>query len=185
MDMETIKRKVLEDVDPEIKRQKKKEMRIQRLIVVVQLLAIIVVVGVLFHLVMGMSTVSGSSMYPTLHDKDMVIYRRHNVEYKLGDVVAIKRPEGEDYVKRIIAVPGDTVNLQNGSVYVNGEKVEIEGTLGRTEEKSDEVTFPLTVGDKEYFVLGDNREISKDSREIGTIKADDIKGKIVWYLGRL
>ena len=77
MDMETIKRKVLEDVDPEIKRQKKREVRVQRLIGTVQFLAI-------------------------------VVYKRHSVEYKQGDVIAIERPNGEDYVKRIIAVPGDT-----------------------------------------------------------------------------
>ena len=184
MDMDTIKRKVLEDVDPEIKRQKKREIRIQRLIVALQLVAVIIAVGVVFYMLMGMATVSGESMYPTLHDKDIVIYKRHTVEYKPGDIIAINRPDGEEYVKRIIAVPGDTVNIQNGNVYVNGEKVVTEDALGKTEAKSDEITYPLTVGDKEYFVLGDNREVSRDSREIGTVKESDIKGKITWYIGR-
>lgn len=185
MDMETIKRKVLEDVDPEIKRQKKRERRIQRLVVALQLVAVVIIVGLLFYAFMGISTVSGESMYPTLHDKDVVVYRRHNYEYKPGDVVAIKRPDGEEYVKRIIAVPGDTVNLQNGDIYVNGEKIDTEEALGKTEVKSSKVTFPLTVGDKEFFVLGDNREVSRDSREIGTVKEEDIKGKIIWYMGKL
>ena len=184
MDMETIKKKVLEDVDPEVKRQKKKEMRIQRLIITVQLLAIIIVVVLLFYAFMGISTVSGESMYPTLHDKDVVVYKRRTTEYKPGDIIAVRRPDGEEYVKRIIAVPGDTVNLQNGNVYVNGEKVVTEAALGKTEAKSDEMTYPLVVGDKEFFVLGDNREISRDSREIGTISQSDIKGRIIWYMGR-
>lgn len=184
MDMDAIKRKVLEDVDPEIKRQKKKETRIQRLIVALQLLAVIIVVGVVFYMLMGIATVSGESMYPTLHDKDIVIYKRHSVEYRQGDIVAIKRPNREEYVKRIIAVPGDTVNLQNGNIYVNGEKIVMKEALGKTEAKSDEITYPLTVEDKEYFVLGDNREVSRDSREIGTVKESDIKGKIIWYMGR-
>lgn len=185
MDMETIKRKVLEDVDPEIKRQKKREVRIQRLIGTVQFLAIVIAVGLLFHVFVGISTVSGESMYPTLHNKDIVVYKRHSVEYKQEDVIAIERPNGEDYVKRIIAVPGDTVNLQNGKVYVNGEKVEVKAVLGKTEAKSSKITYPLTVGDEEFFVLGDNREVSRDSREIGTIKKKDIKGRIIWYLGKL
>ena len=70
---------------------------------------------------MGISTVDGNSMYPTLHDKDIVIYNRRCKEYKAGDIVAIARPSGEDYVKRVIAVAGDMVNIQDGKVYVNGE----------------------------------------------------------------
>lgn len=65
-------------------------------------------------------------MYPTLHDQDVVIYKRKNTEYRVGDVVAIKRPNGEEYVKRIVAVAGDTVNIQNGKIYVNGEELVTE-----------------------------------------------------------
>jgi len=50
---------------------------------------------------------------------------------------------------------------------------------------SDDITYPLVVDDKQVFVLGDNREISRDSREIGTVKIDDIKGRIVWYMGKI
>lgn len=68
-------------------------------------------------MLMGISTVQGNSMYPTLHDQDVVIYKRKNTEYRVGDVVAIKRPNGEEYVKCIVAVAGDTVNIQNGKIY--------------------------------------------------------------------
>ena len=107
-----------------------------------------------------------------------------NSEFRQGDIVALKQPDGTEYVKRVIAVAGDTVNIQGGEVYVNGEKVEIKDAIGATERKDGEVTYPLTVGDKEVFVLGDNREVSKDSREFGLLKTDDIKGKIIWFLGR-
>ena len=96
----------------------------------------------------------------------------------------IARPSGEDYVKRVIAVAGDTVNIQDGKVYVNGEEVRYDGEIGTTEKKSSKITYPLRVGDKEVFVLGDNREVSRDSREIGTVKVSDIEGKIEWYMGR-
>lgn len=184
MDMETIKKKVLEDVDPQLRRKKAREMRLQRLVIGLQFLAIILVIGLVFHIIMGISTVNGQSMYPTLHDGDIVIYQRYNSEYRQGDIIAIKRPDGEEYVKRIVAVAGDTVNIQGGSVYVNGKKLELKTTLGETDAMSDEITYPLVVGDKEVFVLGDNREISKDSREIGTINLSDVKGKIIWYIGR-
>lgn len=98
--------------------------------------------------------------------------------------MAIARPSGEDYVKRVIAVAGDTVNIQDGKVYVNGEEVRYDGEIGTTEKKASKITYPLRVGDKEVFVLGDNREVSRDSREIGTVKVSDIEGKIEWYMGR-
>ena len=87
----------------------------------------------IFYILMGISTVDGNSMYPTLHDKDIVIYNRRCKEYKAGDIVAIARPSGEDYVKRVIAVAGDTVNIQDGKVYVNGEEVRYDGEIGTTE----------------------------------------------------
>ena len=184
MEIDAIKKKVLEVVDPETRRKKKKEMRIQRLIVTLQFLGIAAVVILIFYILMGISTVDGNSMYPTLHDKDIVIYNRRCKEYKAGDIVAIARPSGEDYVKRVIAVAGDMVNIQDGKVYVNGEEVRYDGEIGTTEKKSSKITYPLRVGDKEVFVLGDNREVSRDSREIGTVKVSDIEGKIEWYMGR-
>ena len=162
MEIDAIKKKVLEDVDPETRRKKKKEMRIQRLIVTLQFLGIVAVVILIFYMLMGISTVDGNSMYPTLHDKDIVIYNRRCKEYKAGDMV----------------------NIQDGKVYVNGEEVRYDGEIGTTEKKSSKITYPLRVGDKEVFVLGDNREVSRDSREIGTVKVSDIKGKIEWYMGR-
>ena len=178
MDIDDIKKKILEDVDPETKRKRAHERRVQRFVIALQSIAVIIVVLLMFYMLMGISTVQGNSMYPTLHDQDVVIYKRKNTEYRVGDVVAIKRPNGEEYVKRIVAVAGDTVNIQNGRIYVNGEELV-------TNAKSDDITYPLVVDDKQVFVLGDNREISRDSREIGTVKIDDIKGRIVWYMGKI
>ena len=96
--------------------------------------------------------------------------------------MAIARPSGEDYVKRVIAVAGDTVNIQDGKVYVNGEEVRYDGEIGTTEKKASKITYPLRVGDKEVFVLGDNRNNSEDSRyaDIGMVRKRYIVGKI-WF----
>lgn len=94
MEIESIKQKVLEDVDPVMKKKKAKERRKQRLIVIMQFLLVFVVIIGLFHFFMGISTVDGESMYPTLHDKNVVIYERHNSEYKAGDIVALDMPNG-------------------------------------------------------------------------------------------
>ena len=80
----------------------------------------------------------------------------------------------------------DTVNIQNGKLYVNGAEEKQEGTLGETlTEENNQVSYPLTVGDDQIFVLGDNREVSDDSRAFGVVDMDDVKGRIVWYMGRL
>ena len=154
-------------------------------IIIAEIIPTALIVILLFGVIFNISVVNGNSMYPTLHDQDVVIYKRKNTEYRVGDVVAIKRPNGEEYVKRIVAVAGDTVNIQNGRIYVNGEELVTEQAIGETNAKSDDITYPLVVEDKQVFVLGDNREISRDSREIGTVKIDDIKGRIVWYMGKI
>lgn len=81
-------------------------------------------------------------------------------------------------VKRIIAIPGDEVDIRDGKVYVNEDELVEDYTKGITYQR--EVQFPLKVGDGEYFVLGDNREVSKDSRSFGVIKKCQIEGRAVF-----
>ncbi len=96
MEIESIKKKVLEDVDPELKRKKAREMRKQRIIVSIQFLGLIAVIILLFYMFMGISTVDGDSMYLTLRDKNVVVYKRMNSEFRQGDIVALKQPDGTD-----------------------------------------------------------------------------------------
>ena len=186
MEIDEIKQKVLEDVDPQIHRQKKKEKRRYRTVVTLEFVGLIAVIMLLFYMIMGISTVKGNSMYPTLHNGERVVYNRRNADYKVGDVIVLKRPDGQEFVKRIVAVAGDTVNIQNGKLYVNGEEEKMDGPIGETKASDEgDVKYPLTVEDNQVFVLGDNREVSEDSRMFGAVSLDDVKGKITWYLGRL
>lgn len=185
MEIDAIKKKVLEDVDPRIKEIKRKEERRTRLITTVQFLALIILMLVVFYIMMGISTVDGDSMYPTLHDQDKVIYLRSVPEYKAGDIVVVNRPGGEEYVKRIVAVAGDTVNIQSGKLYVNGKETIFEEAMGETDWMSDDLEYPVLVGASEVFVVGDNREISEDSRIFGPVSIEDIAGKILYYMGRI
>lgn len=179
---EDIKKRVLADIDPELKKQKKKERRKYVLITIIQFIAIIVLILGLFFALIGTSTVDGNSMYPTLHNTNKVFYSRISKEYKVGDIVAIKMDNGNTYVKRIIAIPGDTVNIQHGKVYINGKEEVNANALGET-KGSDIVKYPYLVEDGSYFVLGDNREVSDDSRNFGAIHSKQIQGKIIFYFG--
>ncbi len=130
--------------------------------------------------------VSGSSMVPNFHNRDYLIVDRltyHRSEPKRGDVVVLKFPKdtSQFFIKRIVGLPGETVRLEQGHVLVyNAENPQgfrlredylpSQGiTLGRPEA--------VTLGSEEYFVLGDNRTASSDSRVWGILPKNDIIGK--------
>lgn len=89
-----------------IGRRKKKQMRKYRAVITLEFVVLIVLIMVLFYALMGISTVQGNSMYPILHSGEKVVYNQRVSDYKAGDVIVLKRPDGEEFVKRIVAVPG-------------------------------------------------------------------------------
>ncbi len=184
MEMDEIKKRVLEDVDPGLHRKKRREKRKNRLIAFLELFLVIAAVFLIFCICMGVSVVKGDSMYPALHDQDIVLYQRIGQEYQPGDIVVVQRPQGERFVKRIVALAGDTVSVQEGKLYVNGSEEQTSSLMGDTDAMEGGVEYPFRLKDKEVFLLGDNREVSEDSRSFGAVKLEDIKGKIIWYMGK-
>ena len=121
--------------------------------------------------------VDGASMDQTLEDGQiLLLYKLANVDY--GDIVVLdEKKEGEIIIKRIIGMPGDTVSIRDNTIYVNGEEVEEDYAYGETSDYEE-----ITLDDDEYFILGDNRPISKDSRYFGPVKEDEIIGKVIFRL---
>jgi signal peptidase I len=131
--------------------------------------------------------VKGQSMEPNFEDGDYLII--DEITYRLrppkrGEVVVFKNPmnERQRFIKRIIGLPGETVMVENGKIYIsNGEKkllnetnyLPVSFTLGEIE---------ITLGKDEYFVLGDNRQFSLDSRRFGPIKKKEIVGRVLLRL---
>ena len=119
-------------------------------------------------------------MYPTLKEKQLLIgsslYKiTDNITY--GDVVTIKYDK-ECIIKRVVGLPGDTIKIENNILYRNGE--EIKEDYANFIYPSVKIDVEETIlGEDEYFVLGDNRSVSKDSRIIGPIHKDDIISKII------
>lgn len=136
------------------------------------------------RLVIGFSFVKGSSMEPTLHDGEVVLYVRIHPQYRNGDVVSVRIPNGEYYVKRIIATEGDTVDLREGRVYINDVLLEEPYAMGETQPQEGTVRYPFTVEEGQIFVMGDNRETSMDSRSFGVVGTRQIKGRIWFHAGR-
>ncbi len=117
--------------------------------------------------------VSGESMMSTLHDGDVMILDiigYHTSEIKRFDIVVIDSGR-ELIIKRVIGLPGEKIEYINDHLYVNGEEVEDPYGNGETDD------FSVTVSKGKYFVLGDNRENSMDSRYFGPFSKKEIKGK--------
>ena len=142
---------------------------------------------VVLHLfVIQVSVVKGNSMEPSLHDGDRLVVDR--VSYNLGevgrgDVVVLRYPKNPtlDFVKRVVGVPGDEIEMRNGTLLVNGTPADDYGCI------PDHQDLPnFTVPAEQFFVLGDNRPISCDSREFGLVPQNLLKGKVrvrFWPLG--
>ena len=140
--------------------------------------------------------VDGISMMPTLEDGDRMIVNK--IGYTIGepdrfDIVVFHAPEQKDYIKRIIGLPGDTVEYRDDILYINGEPLE-EPYLNQYKEAVADSPFTEdftlegklnseVVPKNHVFVLGDNRRKSKDSRHIGVVPIDEIIGntKIVFW----
>lgn len=141
-------------------------------------------VYLVFHYVIGLAFVSGSSMEPSLRDGELVVFYRLDKAYHADDLVIIHMDENLEYIKRIVAEPGDTVDLtEDGKLLVNGEQEEDRLVIGETKAVPDGTAFPCTVPEGCYFVLGDNRENSKDSRSFGAVRQEDITGRVFVHLG--
>lgn len=130
--------------------------------------------------IVGASQVRGNSMYPTLHDGQIVLYNRISSSYKKGDVISVKMPSGECYVKRVAAVGGDTVELRGGALYINGQKESGNYINGATQPQEGLVKYPCTVEEGKLFVVGDNRADSVDSRTFGAVVEEQVKGKLLF-----
>ena len=136
--------------------------------------AIIIVVILIKTYIASPIKVNGNSMYNTLVDKDIMIlneYIYYFDDIKRLDIVVVKE-HGELLIKRVIGLPGDTVECKNGSVYVNKKKL-IETYVNGTTDDFEKVTLNRD----QYFVMGDNRSVSLDSRTYGAYDKKDIKGK--------
>lgn len=135
--------------------------------------------------------VEGSSMYPTMKEDERFILNKMD-EVDRFEIVVFPAPDGsgDEYVKRVIGMPGDTVNYEDNQLFVNGEEVGEEYLDELKAENPDELVtenFTLkgltgeeTVPEDSYFVLGDNRPVSHDSRQFHFIDAETVEGTAHW-----
>lgn len=152
------------------------------------------------------TVVSGESMEETLHNGESLLVNK--LSYRFSDPkrydIIVFYPKGRDveeyYVKRIYGLPGETIYLKNNSIFINGEKIDDPYAYGAIDESEIELGTadkPYTLKDDEYYVLGDHRSVSLDSRYLptgdpendapGPVKRENIAGKVflrIWPLNQ-
>lgn len=146
---------------------------------------VIVIFVILFVIsyVISITQVVGSSMNPTLSEGQVLFLNKfiyHFSDIKRGDIVSLEYADTKYLIKRVVGLPGEKIDIINNVLYIN-DKVYQEDYLANDLEYKDFHISDLgydKIPDDMYFVLGDNRENSLDSREIGVIAKDNIKGKI-------
>ena len=152
---------------------------------IVWLVDIIVVISLAWFVVYGFGTqirITGQSMTPELRSEDVVLMNR--LSYDLGspkrfDVVVFEREDKKPNVKRVIGLPGETVQIKNGQIYIDDKPLEADKGLGQV-SLAGLAENSVVLEEDEYFLLGDNRDSSEDSRfvKIGNVKRRQILGKV-------
>lgn len=151
------------------------------------IVVVMAIMVMIYLFIMSPQEINGASMEPSFHNGEYILTNK--IEYKLhdperGDVVIFKSPRNKDidYIKRIIAKPGERILLKNNAFYVNGQKVDepylapdVYIFAGNFLQENQQVTVPAG----KYFVSGDNRPHSSDSREFGPIAKEDFIGKAI------
>ncbi len=147
------------------------------------LIGALVTVVVVFALLFRVVGVSGDSMCNTLQSGDRLILVTQFYKVERGDIIVVTRAGEEPYIKRVIAVAGDTIDIddESGRVLLNGKAIEEEYVLGGS-TTAQGFEGPYTVKDGEVFAMGDNRTCSLDCRQLGPFFTDEIAGEAVFRL---
>ena len=112
-------------------------------------------------------------MVPTLAGNEIMLLKKYDTNYQRFDIVVVsKSVEGDNLIKRVIGLRGDTIKYRNEKLYINDLEIKDIYAYGKTGNIRE-----ITLADDEYFLMGDNREISLDSRTFGVIKKAEIEGK--------
>lgn len=136
------------------------------------------VVFLFTRILFGLAKVDGCSMYPEYHDDDLIVYARLFDSPERNDVILVEMQDGRTLIKRVIGLPGEKVYIdgRTGAVFIDG--IDLEEEYGATDPE-EYISYPVALGKDEYFVLGDNRGNSLDSRYYGSVEDEQIRGKVL------
>ena len=179
--------KEAEKLKKELAKDEKSFKNLQRFLI--YLTAFLVILWVMFFKIIGITHMPSEDMEPRIDAGDLVLFYRLARKPQFQDVIVFEKVvDGKKtlMVGRVMAVPGDTVEISAGnSVIVNGNVLVEPKIYSMTPKREDKVTYPLTLGEKQYFVLVDNRLQGMDSRYFGPVTKDEILGTIITIIRRI
>ena len=146
------------------------------LLLLVAFILIVVAFIVVRSFVLEKVVVSGQSMEPTFHNGDVCLQLKSGYELERYDVV-VAEIDGEFVIKRVIALPYETIQILDGAVYINGDVLTTDA--GMKMKDAGCASTSITLSDDEYFLIGDNRNNSVDCRIWGSVKGNQIDGKVI------
>jgi len=157
----------------------KPSMLISFLSLLLQVGSIIIILLILLTFLFGLVQYDEPSMAPSIKDGDLVLFYRYtNAGYLPSDVIVLMH-DGQKQIRRVIATAGDTVDITEEGLVINGALQQELEIFQKTKRYQDGVSFPLTVPEGHVFVLGDSREGSTDSRIYGCVNINDTLGKVM------
>lgn len=139
--------------------------------------------ALVFTFLYGLHRNTDPAMNPAIRDGDLVMFYRLDKNYVAGNILLLEY-DGQRQVRRVIATAGDTVDITEDGLMINGALQQEPEIYQKTQRYADGVVFPLTVGEGQVFVLGDAREKAIDSRVYGVVNVTDTLGKIITVLRR-
>lgn len=140
-------------------------------------IVIIIVIILIRTFIITPVRVDGNSMKNTLQNGDILLLLKLGSVNRFDVIVLDEKDDAEIIIKRVIGLPGETIEIKNGKIYINDKEINDNYGYGETSDYK-----KITLKDDEYFILGDNRLISKDSRYFGPIKEKEIIGKAIFRL---
>lgn len=179
-DMESIK-----EINEEIKKDKKEKEEKKKKVLsnIATVCTTVAIVSLIMIFVGQFVVISGESMLPTYENGNVVFVEKISNNFNRFDIITVI-PEKLNHiiVKRVIGIPGDTIQIIDGFVYINNKQ--IDDIITDKIKDAGMASTPITLNENEYFILGDNRNNSYDSRfeDVGIITSDDVFGKVLFQL---
>ncbi len=148
-----------------------------------QTLVLAVIVYVLFAQIIGIMSMPNADMYPRLDSGDFLLYYRLDRDPKAQDIMVFEK-NGTRYVGRVVAVGGDTVEVTDGAVKINGYTMVETNIFFETYPLEGFTEYPLTLAQDECFILADQRKGTEDSRFFGPVKYSELHGTVISVMRR-
>jgi len=180
-----------DEIEKKKEKVKKSEKSVKRYqFFLLQLIIVIFVVWILFFKIIGLTHMPSDDMSPRMDSGDMVLFYRLDTDVQSQDIIVIEKTtpdspkEKQLYISRVVAAPGDTVEIKDDRLIVNGNAVVESNIFYTTPAYEDYVEYPVTLASDECFVLADMREGGTDSRYFGPVKKSEIQGTVITIFRR-